>query len=303
MKAMKPKKTEYKAPERHGGLDRGAKAAKALVSSYDVVGDIALVEIPKDKQNQKDRKKIAQSIIDTHPRIKAVLEKQGDRFGEFRLRELKPIIGTSTETEHRESGCLFRLDVAKSYFSPREGTERERIAAQVKPGETVLVMFAGVGPYAIVIAKKQPRVRKVYAVEINPDAVQCMEENVRLNKLAYVVEPILGDAKEKCSRLYGKCDRIVMPLPHEGRKFLETAIKCARPRGVIHFYYIGHDMQGPAKGPAKGLAKGQSMFKTAADIIKMECTKLGRKCRILTQQKVLPYGPRMFKVCIDFEVL
>ena len=45
------------------------------------------------------------------------------------------------------------------------------------------------------------------------------------------------------------------------------------------------------------------MFKMATDIIKMECQKLGRKCRIIRQQKVLPYGPRMFKVCIDFEVL
>jgi tRNA (guanine37-N1)-methyltransferase len=264
------------------------KKQGAMVHSYDVIGDIALVEIPEGRE--KERKKIAQSILDSHSHIKKVFEKKGDRFGEFRLRELKPIIGKAggTVTEHRESGCSFRLDVAKAYFSPREGTERERIAAQVKPNETVLVMFAGVGPYAVVIAKKQPKVRKVYAVEINPDAVKCMEENITLNKLKYVVEPVLGDVKDSCKKYYGKCDRIVMPLPHEGRKFLSTAIRCIKPRGIIHFYYIGPE---------------DNLFKMATDIIKMECDKLGRRCRIKSQNKVLPYGPRMFKVCIDFEVV
>ena len=261
-------------------------SSTARPSSYDVVGDIALVEIPDDRQN--DRKKIAQSIMDMHKHIKTVLEKRGDRYGEFRLREMKPITGRETVTDHHESGCTFRLDVAKAYFSPREGTERERIASQVKPGETVLVMFAGVGPYAVVIGKRQPKVKKVYAVEINPDAVKWMEENIRLNKLTYVVEPMLGDANNTCKKLYGKCSRIVMPLPHEGRKFLATAIRCARPRGMIHFYYIGPE---------------QDLFRMAADIIRMECSKLGKKFRILRQHKVLPYGPRMFKVCIDFEVL
>jgi len=267
------------------------KPSSALIGSYDVIGDIAIVEIPEDMQNEKGRKKIAQSIVDSHKHIKTVLEKKGERLGEYRLRELEPILGKGTVTDHRESGCVFRLDVAKAYFSPREGTERERIASQVKPGETVLVMFAGVGPFAVVIGKKQPRVRKVYAVEINPDAVKYMEENVKLNKLTYVIEPILGDAKEKCKKMYGKCNRIVMPLPHEGRKFLGTAIKCARPKGIIHFYYIGTEIQ------------GQDMFKMAIDIIKMECTKLGKRCRILSQRRVLPYGPKMYKVCVDFEVL
>jgi len=261
------------------------KGAKYMISSYDVIGDIAIVEIPDDMK--KDSRNIAKSIVDVHPHIKTVLDKQGERFGECRLRELNPIIGKDTVTEHKENSCVFKVDVAKAYFSPREGTERLRIANQVNPNETVLVMFAGVGPFAIIIGKKQPKVKKVYAVEINPDAVKYMEENINRNKLRYVVEPILGDAKEKCKAYYGKCNRVIMPLPHEGRKFLETAIKCLKPKGIVHFYYIGHE---------------NDMFKMAKDIVKMECDKLGKKCRILSQNRVLPYGPRMFKVCIDFEV-
>jgi tRNA (guanine37-N1)-methyltransferase len=261
------------------------KIPKALISSYDVIGDIAIVDIPKGKE--EEAKEIAESIIKVHPHIKTVLEKKSDRFGRFRLRELKPIIGRERATEHHESSCRFRLDVTKAYFSPREGTERERIAAQVKAGETVLVMFAGVGPFAIIIGKRQPRVRKVFAVEINPDAVKYMKENIRLNGLTYVVEPICGDAKNVCRKLYRKCSRVIMPLPHEGSKFLETAIKCLKPKGIIHFYYIGPK---------------NDMFTVGKDIIRMECKKLGRKFRILKQKRVLPYRPGMYKVCIDFQV-
>ena len=42
--------------KRNGGLIQSDKAAKALVHSYDVIGDIALVEIPEGRK--KDRKKI-----------------------------------------------------------------------------------------------------------------------------------------------------------------------------------------------------------------------------------------------------
>ena len=51
------------------------------------------VVIPKVKESAKEAKKIAESIARTHPHIKTVFEKKSDRFGEFRLRELKPVIG------------------------------------------------------------------------------------------------------------------------------------------------------------------------------------------------------------------
>ena len=258
---------------------------KALISSYDLIGDIAIMEIPENRE--KEAKKIAKSIMLTHPRVKTVMQKLGEREGEYRLRELKLVIGKETFTEHRESGCIFPLDVTETYFSPREGTERERIASLIKPNETFLVMFAGIGPFAIVACKKQPNMKKVYAVEINPEAVKWMKEGIRKNKLQGMIEPILGDAKTECIKLYGKCSRIVMPLPHEGREFLSTAIQCTKRGGIIHFYYIGHQ---------------DDMFSLAMGLIKMECDKLGRKCKILNKHKVLPYGPRIYKICIDFEV-
>ncbi len=256
-----------------------------LKTSFDITGDVAVIEIPEGLRAKENE--IARAIVKTHPHVKTVLRKSGDRFGKYRLRKFKMILGRKTETEVKEHGCVFRLDVRKAYFSPRESTERQRIADEVKRGETVLVMFSGVGPYAIAIAKKQPYAEKVYAVEINPDAHKYAVENARINKVSGKVVPLCGDVKRVCARFYKRCDRVIMPLPKEGYKFLPVAIKCLKRGGIVHFYYIGLK---------------NNLFENALNIVKMECEKLGRRLRIKRQRKVLPYGPSAFKICIEFEV-
>jgi len=256
-----------------------------LKTSFDVIGDVAIIEIP-DELKKKERE-IASALVKVHPHIKTVMKKSSDRFGEYRLRKMKIVLGRKTETELREHGCTLRLDVRKAYFSPRESTERQRVAAEARPRETVMVMFSGIAPFAIAIAKKQPRVGRVYAVEINPDAHRYAVENIRINNVGDKVVPICGDVKKECVKFYGKCDRVVMPLPKEGHDFLPVAIKCLKKKGVIYFYYIGMK---------------DNLFQNAIDIIKMECKKLGKKARIIKQRNVLPYGPSAFKICIEFEV-
>ena len=252
--------------------------------AFDIVGDIAILEL----EEGKDRKKAAEDIRELYPHLKTVLNKSSEREGEFRTRSLEKLWGDGTETIHIENAMKFKLDVATCYFSPRELSERQRIASEVSPNETVMVMFAGVGPFSIAIAKRQPKVRKVFSVESNPNAVKFMEENVRLNACKYVVEPVLGDAAEACKPFFGRCDRIVMPLPREGYKFLPIAVYCLKPRGgIIHFYYVG---------------RAEDMFGEASRIAKEQCKRLDKKCKILAQHKVLPFGPGKYKVCIDLEV-
>ncbi len=54
-------------------------------------------------------------------------------------------------------------------------------------------MFAGVGPFAIPIAKSKRA--KVYAIDINPEAVELLKKNVRLNRVSGVY-PIVGAPRE-----------------------------------------------------------------------------------------------------------
>ncbi len=258
---------------------------RLLIRGFDIIGDVAIIEIPEPLRKKK--KEIANAIKKIHKHIKTVLMKLGEREGKFRLREFEVLLGGDTRTEHKEHGCRFRLDVKTCYFSPREATERQRIAEKVKPGETVLVMFAGTGPYAIVIAKKQPQVRKIYSVEINPECVKYMKENIKINKVEDKILPILGDVRDVCREYYGKCDRVIMPLPKEGYKYLDIALMCIKSGGVIHFYHYSHE---------------NDLWYETLSLINRAAIQLNKKVRILQKRKVLPYGPRVWKVCVEFEV-
>jgi len=261
-----------------------------IPSSYEIIGSkekaVAIVEIPEDLQ--KKEKEIANQILTRHKNVKSVLKKVSERKGVYRKRKYKLLAGhPDTEVIHKEHYCRLRLDPKLVYFSSREGTERLRIANQVKPKETVMLMFAGIGAYATIITKKQPKVNKIISVEINSSAYKYMKENIRLNKTVEKVIPVLGDVKLKCKDWYGKCDRVIMPLPHDAWKFLDIAFKCLESRGFIHMYII------------EGEGDIWNKIKT---IINKFSKKIKRKTKYKIK-KVLPYAPRTYKYCVDIKIL
>jgi len=264
---------------------------KYVPSSFDIVGSrekaIAILEIPPEIYRRKEV--IAEALMKLHKNVKTVVIKRSPRKGKYRVREFEVVLGEGgTEVIHREHGSLIKLDPLKVYFSPREATERIRVASKVREGEVVMLMFAGVGPYALAIARECPRVGKVIAIEINPYAYKYLEENVKLNSLEGKVIPVLGDVRDKCKEWYGKCDRVIMPLPKGAYWYLDEAFRCLKPKGgVIHFYHWGPE---------------DDLFTEAIDIIRDYAEKYGVKVKILDKRKVLPYAPRIYKVCIEFEV-
>ena len=123
-----------------------------LPSSYDIVGDILIVEIPDELK--KKEKQIANKLLKDHKQVKTVVKKKGIHGGKFRVQKYVVLAGDRRkETEYKENGVRIKLNVDKTYFSIRLATERLRIAKQVKDGEIVLVMFSGVAVYPLVIAK------------------------------------------------------------------------------------------------------------------------------------------------------
>lgn len=259
------------------------------MKSFDMVGSkekaVAIVEI----EEGEDEKKVAEEIIKFNKNVKSVLKKTSERRGEFRTREYELIAGEkNTEVLHREYGYTLKLDPKKVYFSSRESTERQRIAGQVKPKETVLVMFSGIAPFAIAIAKKQPEVEKVYAIEINPDAHEYAKENVRANRLSHKIVLMQGDVKEAAEKFFGKFDRVVMPLPLGAENFLGVAVKCLKSKGgIIHFYNWG---------------KEDDLYSNALKVIEEDVKKLKKEFKVLNKRKVLVYAPGKWKICIDFKV-
>jgi tRNA (guanine37-N1)-methyltransferase len=101
----------------------------------------------------------------------------------------------------------------------------------------VVDLFAGVGPFSILIAKKKPQV-KVYAVDINPEAVDLLKINARVNRVENRVFPILGDTRQvTVIKLRATADRAIMNLPETAIDFVDAACQAIKPEGgIIHFY-------------------------------------------------------------------
>ncbi len=262
-------------------VDVPEKVKPLLPSSFDIIGDIAIIELPDELKPYG--KAIGEAILKVHRHIKAVFAKGSKVEGEYRVRELVHLAGENrTETIHRENGIRLKLDVAKVYFSPRLATERMRIFRKTRPGEVVFDMFAGVGPYSILLAKKA---KLVFACDLNPWAVKYLEENVRLNRVNNVI-PILGDVRKVARKI--KADRVIMNLPKFADRFLREAMLSVKPGGVIHYYGFGPEEDLYSEHEAK---------------IKAVARELGLNVEFLERRKVRPYAPRQFNIAIDFRIL
>jgi len=262
-----------------------------LYNSYDIIGDIAILRVPEGLRHRREL--VAGAIMQVHKRVKTVLCQTIPVRDEFRLRGLEWVAGErKTETVYREHGCLFRVDLAKCYFSPRLSHERMRIARQVQPGEVVVNMFAGAGSYSILIAK-HTQASRVYSMDLNPDAVRYMLVNVGLNRVENRVVAIQGDAKEVISEnLRGVADRVLMPLPERAYEYLDYAILALRPEGGwIHYYAFEH-----AKKPENPIEKTETKVAERLERLKVNFD-------IPSHRIVRTTGPNWYQTVIDIRIL
>lgn len=260
------------------------KELAVVKTSYDMVGNIAIIEVP-DGLLRKE-KIIANAILEMNKNIETVVKKSGEHKGRFRLQKYKILAGKiKKEAEYKENNCRFKLHIEKTYFSVRLSTERKRISELVKPNESILVMFSGAAPYPCIIAKNS-KAKEIYGIEMNPSAHKYAEENVRLNKLNNV-KLFLGDVKKIIPKLNKKFDRILMPLPKSADDFLPTALKAAKKGTIIHFYDFLNENE----------------FEKADEKVKGACKKAKLRCRILNLVKCGQHSPRVFRICVDFEII
>ena len=259
------------------------KELAILTGGFDVLGDIAIIEV--EKGLGRKQKLIAKTLLETHNHIKVVLKKTGAHYGKFRRQKMTWLAGEKRKvTEYKESGTRMRLDVEKCYFSPRLGTERFRIANLVAPGERVLVMFSGVAPYQIIIAKHS-KAKEVVGVELNPVAHKFALENVKLNKLTNVI-CIKGDCRKVVPKL-GQFDRVMMCLPKENYLFLDVALKAVKSGGFLHFYCF----------------EKEGEFSLASDKVLKAAEQYNIACEVQRVVKAGQHSPRVFRVCVDSKIM
>lgn len=253
-------------------------------SSFDIVGEIAIVDIKEELKGKENI--VGKAIVDMHKNVSTACTRIGEHSGVFRTQKLKVIAGKRRkEAIHKESGCMLKLNVEKCYFSARSGTERLRVAGMVNDEEDVLVMFSGVGPFVCIIGKNS-KCKSITGVELNPIAHKYAVENLKLNKIknGKVIE---GDVRVVVPKLGRSYDRIVMPLPRTAEEFLDTALIVAKKGTMIHLYgFLGEDEFDDYKKKIKDICKEQ-----------------GFKVKIKDLVKCGQFSPRVFRICVDFEVM
>ncbi|MDG6929611.1 MAG: class I SAM-dependent methyltransferase family protein [Nitrososphaerota archaeon] len=210
-----------------------AEEADRLAGGFDTIGDIAVVKIRGLDAARK--RLVGERLMRRVKNVRSVWNQVGPVEGEYRIRQVEHVAGEErSDTVYTEHGCRFHVDIREAYFSPRLSTERARVASLVREGEKVFNMFAGVGTFSVVMAKKVGGVT-VYSSEINEAAYRLMQENARLNKVTGSVVPLLGDCREHAATI-PKADRAVMSLPEGAFDFLECASGAMRPGGTVHYY-------------------------------------------------------------------
>jgi len=260
--------------------------SQQLISSFDQIGDIIIVRIPESLLSKK--KVIGETLLKQVKIAKSVFYQTSAVEGDFRTRNLEILAGDNkTETEYKEFGCKFTVDVENAFFSPRLSTERERIANLVQNGETIVNMFAGVGMFSVMIAKKKKCT--VYSIDINPIAANLCEKNIKSNKLVGNIVSINGDALQIIQeQLQNKSDRTLMLLPERSDEFLESAINATKDGGIIHYYSHIH---ADKKSNAGKLSEEHYLQVSPV------------KSEILGSKIVREIGPRYYQTVVDVKII
>ncbi|WP_042683580.1 class I SAM-dependent methyltransferase [Candidatus Nitrosotenuis chungbukensis] len=256
-----------------------------LFSAFDQIGEIIIVRIPDSLLSKK--KMIGEALLENVHPARSVFYQATPVEGDFRTRNLEILAGEdNTETEYREYGCRFKVDVEKAFFSPRLSTERDRIAQMIQDGETMINMFGGIGMFSIIAAKKKKCT--VYNIDLNPYAAKLCEENIRLNKLAGRVISIHGDAAQVVKeQLQDKGDRTLMLLPERSDEFLDSAISATKSGGTIHYYSHQH---ADKRQDAVEVSKQHYLQVTPV------------KSEILGGRMVRAVGPRYYQTVVDVRI-
>ncbi len=270
----------------------GEEIARHVWGRIEIIGDIAVIRVPFG-MDPYVLKPLAEKILEELKYVRSVWAGLPGVSGQYRLRKHVYLAGERrSETIYKEHGCLFKLDITKVYVSPALNYEHIRIARLVREGEVVTNMFAGAGLFSIIIAR-HAKPRRVYSIDINPDAYRYMVENTRLNRVEDVVFPILGDAAKVIEeKLVNTSDRVLMPYPELALDYLVYAVKALKnQRGFIHVYL--HVRSG----------RGEDPLGIGEDIVINKLKSIGVDKVVITGKRIVrTVSPRTYQVVLDVYV-
>jgi tRNA wybutosine-synthesizing protein 2 len=220
--------------------------------------------------------------------VETVLVKSGPVEGELRTPQLRCVAGEQTETEVIEHGVRWRFDAARIMFAAGNRTERIRAGRLVRPGETVVDLFAGIGYFAIPAALLG-HADSVWAVEKNPLSVRYLRENAVLNGVGDRVVVVPGDNRT-VSLPSGSFDRAFLGYLPSALPWVPRAASLLRPTGGwLHVHTVA-EVRAP-------LSEAAAAVERAAEAVGARCPEPGQV------RVVKPYGPGRNHLVVDVRLV
>ncbi len=254
-----------------------------IPDKWEKIGDVGIIKLHPDLENY------SKMIGKTFAKIlhcKTVLNDVGGISGIYREPNVEIIYGEKdTETIHKENGIRFKLNLQKVMFSSGNIDERIRMAKISNKKETVVDLFAGIGYFTIPIAVYS-KPKKIFACEINPISYEYLCNNISLNHVTEIVEPLLGDNKEIAPK--NVADRVVMGYIRDTHKFLQIAMNCLKEHtGIIHYHDVFPDDVIPKK-PFTFIQKAAEQYNSDVEL--------------MTFKKIKSYAPGVSHVVLDVKI-
>ena len=297
---------------------------KSLPNGFEIVGKIAHMNLRE--QYLKYKYFIGQLILDKNPSLSTVINKVGKIDNVYRTYEMEILAGEENyNVEHKEGNVKFQFDLRKTYWSSRLQNERDRVLKLLEKNQVLCDAFCGVGPLALRACKKGV---KVYANDLNPDAYEYLNNNIKLNKLNkgnFVIKTYNMDAREFIKSLvnlskYNKdededngdkifpedlhIDHFYMNLPKDAIEFMDVFIGLFKGckdniynkdnLPIVHVYGFAKTDNNPHELLKKRIAKA---FKMEYDLFKKECEK-----DIINIENVRDISNKKVVYCIDMKI-
>ncbi|CAH1402147.1 unnamed protein product [Nezara viridula] len=152
----------------------------------------------------------------------------------FRTPQACLVYGSSPVITYIDNKIRYSWNVEKTMFSAGNVTERHRIASLKCDNEVIVDLFAGIGYFTLPFLV-HANAKLVHACEWNPDAIDSLRRNLRLNKVEDKCKIYEGDNRKISPKFVA--NRVNIGLIPSSEKFWKTACEALLPSGGILYVH------------------------------------------------------------------
>ncbi|BDG48903.1 23S rRNA (uracil(1939)-C(5))-methyltransferase RlmD [Parageobacillus sp. KH3-4] len=184
------------------------------------------------------KKKIVQEIIESVPNVKSIIQNINPKRTNVIMGDETKVLWGAEYIYDYIGDIKFAISARSFYQVNPEQTkvlyEKALAYAQLTGEETVIDAYCGIGTISLFLAKKA---KKVYGVEVVPEAIEDAKRNAALNSITNV-EFAVGEAEAVIPKWYEqgiRADCIVVDPPRKGcdETLLQTII-AMKPKRVVY---------------------------------------------------------------------